>query len=244
MTVLLKLGGSVITDKTTEARVDTASLDVAVDAINAAPLDDLVIVHGGGSFGHPAAARHGVDATTGTTDAGAIADIHGAMLDLNRAVVDALATAGVAAVGVHPLSMARRDPALTVDIGAIEELREEGFVPVLHGDGVVTAGAGVTVLSGDDLIVALADPLGIDRIGLCSDVPGVFDAEGTVLDAIGSFDEVADDLRGSSATDVTGGMAHKVRVLLDLPAPAAIFGLDDLSRFLAGTSVGTTIDAS
>ncbi|MFW6045379.1 MAG: acetylglutamate kinase, partial [Natronomonas sp.] len=58
MTTVLKLGGSVITDKTEPETVDHSSLRTAAVAIGTT--DDLVVVHGGGSFGHHHAAAHGV----------------------------------------------------------------------------------------------------------------------------------------------------------------------------------------
>jgi len=60
-------------------------------------------------------------------------------------------------------------------------------VPVLHGDGVATAGAGVTVVSGDELVVELAVGLGARRVGVCSTVPGVLDSDGEVIPSIDSF---------------------------------------------------------
>ena len=98
------------------------------------------------------------------------------------------------------------------------------------------------MVSGDELVVALALGLDADRLGLCSAVPGVLDDGGDVIPDIRSFEAVADVLGGSDATDVTGGMAGKVTALLELSAPAAIFGLDDLPAFLAGERVGTTVE--
>jgi len=68
-----------------------------------------VVVHGGGSFGHHHAAEHGVSTAEGTRDAGSALAIHGAMVELNRVVVDALQDEGVPALPVHPLSAASRD---------------------------------------------------------------------------------------------------------------------------------------
>jgi len=65
--------------------------------------------------------------------------------------------------------------------------------------------------------------------------------EASVIPEIASVDDVADVLGGSDATDVSGGMAGKVRELLALDVPASIFDLDALSAFLAGERPGTTI---
>lgn len=243
MVTVLKLGGSVVTRKDEPETVDDAALDRAAAAIGATD-GDLVVVHGGGSFGHHHASRHGVSTTRGTRDAGAVRDVHGAMKRLNDAVVGALAEAGVPAVPVHPLSVASRDEdgTLTLPAGAVETMLAEGFVPVLHGDVVAQSGAGATILSGDELVAELAGALAAERVGLCSAVPGVLDEDNEVVPRIDSLESVADVLGASDATDVTGGMAGKVETLLSLSAPAAVFALDDLRAFLAGESVGTVVD--
>ncbi len=242
MTTVLKLGGSVITEKGVPETVDDEALERAAAAL--AGIDDLVVVHGGGSFGHHHADRHGVTTAEGTHDADAIRDIHGAMSRLNAAVIDALADAGVPALPVHPFSVGHRDRdgTLTLPTGQVHTMIAEGFVPVLHGDGVIHADEGATVLSGDELVVALAAALDADRVGVCSAVRGVYDDDGDVIDTITDFDEVAAALGGSDAIDVSGGMTGKVRELLALDAPAHVFDLDDLQAFLDGDQPGTRID--
>ncbi|MFC6798626.1 MULTISPECIES: isopentenyl phosphate kinase [unclassified Haladaptatus] len=244
MTTILKLGGSVITEKDGVEKIDAANLARAVHVIAEADVEDLVIVHGGGSFGHHHANKHDVSTTAGSHDPDAVLDIHEAMKRLNEVVVNRLNEEGVPAVPVHPLSAAARDEegALTLATTAVETLLGEGFVPVLHGDVIAHAGEGVTVVSGDELVTSLARSLAADRVGLCSGVPGVLDESDTVIDEIDSFEAVAPALGGSDATDVSGGMAGKVRELLALGSPADIFGLDGLAAFLAGESPGTRID--
>jgi isopentenyl phosphate kinase len=239
--ILVKLGGSVVTRKDEPETVDRGALERAAAALGTVD-EGLVVVHGGGSFGHHHAERHGIDQTAGSHDPAAVRDVHGAMKRLNDAVVGALAAAGVPAVPVHPFSLAHRDPGggVTVPTGGVAAALDEGFAPVLHGDVVVHAGEGATVLSGDELVVELARALAPDRVGLCSTVPGVL-RDGEVVERIDAFGEVVDALGGSDATDVTGGMAGKVRRLLTLEAPASVFGPGDLPGFVAGERVGTLI---
>jgi len=257
---ILKLGGSVITDKDCPETVDDDALDSVVAAIadsgvatgdaGASAGDDgaagLIVVHGGGSFGHVHAAEHGVSTTDGTHNPTAVTAIHGAMKRLNSVVVDRLQAAGVPAVPVHPLSTAARDAnsELSLPTAAVAGLRAEGFVPVLHGDVVAHADAGVTVLSGDELVTGLAERLDASRVGLCSTVPGVLDSDGDVIETIREFESVAAALGDSESTDVSGGMAGKVQELLALGAPAHIFGPDAVAGFLAGADVGTLIDGA
>jgi len=247
VTTVLKLGGSVITDKDRPEALDGPALDAAADAIGDAlssgDVDDLVVVHGGGSFGHHHASEHGVSKTEGSADAAAAVEIHGAMKTLNEFVLSRLHDRGVPAVPVHPFSAASRDGAGTLDLPTrqVATMLGEGFVPVLHGDVVAHEGEGVTILSGDEAVTAVAEGAGADRVGFCSTVPGVLDDADEVISEIGSYDEVASYLGGSDATDVTGGMAGKVRALLELGAPAAIFGPEALRAFLAGEDPGTLV---
>jgi len=240
--IAVKLGGSVITEKDRTETIDDAALD-RVAATVAGHDGPIVVVHGGGSFGHPAAQRYGLSPTAGTRDAAAVRDVHDAMRRLNDAVIDRLADHGGAPVPVHPFSAGARDRdgRLSFPTAQVGTLLEEGFCPVLHGDVVAHAGRGATILSGDELVVALASDLDADRIGLCSTVPGVLDADDTVISRIQSRDAVT-TLGASDATDVTGGMAAKVQTLLGAGVPAAVFGVDDLEAFLGGAAVGTTVD--
>ncbi|ERH10852.1 MAG: isopentenyl phosphate kinase [halophilic archaeon J07HX64] len=253
MTTVLKLGGSVLTDKHSPETVDEEALATAAEVIgkslDASPDDPRatvdehppVVIHGGGSFGHPAAAEHGVSASEGTRDSAALVDIHRAMGRLLDRVVTALHRAGVPALPVRPLSFVRRtETGLACPTRSVEAMLAEGFVPVLHGDVVVHEGAGGTVASGDDLVVALAAALGAGRVGVCSTVPGVLD-DGEVVPEIRSYESVADVLGDSEATDVTGGMAGKVQSLLTVDGPAAVFGLDELGTFLETGQAGTII---
>jgi isopentenyl phosphate kinase len=245
MTTVLKLGGSVITEKDRAETLDGPAVDRLADAVAAAGVDELVLVHGGGSFGHHHAEAHGVTTAEGSRDVEAVTDVHGAMKALNQLVLSRLHERGVPAVPVHPFSAAHRDAGGTLSLptGQVATLLGEGFVPVLHGDVVADEGTGVTIVSGDELVVELADALEADRVGLCSTVPGVLDESGAVVPTVDAFADVGDALGESDATDVTGGMAGKVRALLELGAPASIFGPHDVAGFLAGEDPGTRVGA-
>ena len=58
--IILKIGGSAITDKTGELAAKTEIINRLAEEIKRADLDNLIMVHGGGSFGHPTAAKYGI----------------------------------------------------------------------------------------------------------------------------------------------------------------------------------------
>lgn len=244
MVTVLKLGGSVITDKERPETVDVAALESAARIIGTAleDTDQLVIVHGGGSFGHHHAAAHGVSSTAGTADAPALLEIHRAMGELQDAVIDHLHARAVPALPVRPLSVASRrsDGSIEFPTTQLETMLSQDFVPVVNGDVVVDGAQGGTILGGDQIVVTLSRALGARRVGLCSTVPGVLD-DGTVVPEIEDFTEVSSVVGESEATDVTGGMAEKIRQLLELDIPASVFDLDALETFLESGSAGTVV---
>jgi isopentenyl phosphate kinase len=231
--MILKIGGSVLTDKGDEETL-SEHFDDVVRTVAEANHDDLILVHGAGSFGHPHAARHGLD------DGGhnGAHETHAAVVRLNRRVVDALNERGVDALPVHPLSCAWRDGALGFEKLPTRILRNEGFVPVLHGDVVAETGSGVSVLSGDEIAVELAEARR-DEVGMCTSAGGVLDEEGNRLERVSSVEEITE--LDEEVADVTGGITGKVESLLSLPSGGRVFGADELGEYLDGEPVGTLV---
>lgn len=246
MTTILKVGGSVITDKATPETVDTERLEAVSSVIGQHGADDLILVHGGGSFGHEAAAAANITTERGSTDPTAIRSVTDAMNRLNDAVVEALIEGGTAAVGLSPRALAVQtdDGELDIAPGAIAGLLAHDLTPVLHGDLIVHPDRGMTVVSGDRIVVALARVLEAERIGFCTGVPGVLDETETVVPTISSAADVEDYLTSPDGTDVTGGMLTKVNAMLSLDVPGAIFGIDSLETFLTSGLPGTTVRGS
>jgi isopentenyl phosphate kinase len=91
------------------------------------------------------------------------------------------------------------------------------LVPVLYGDVVVDRSLGVCILSGDQIVTYLARNLGAERVVLATNVDGVLDPEGRIIEKISSENAQSilgftDEIEG----DVTGGMKGKVAELLEL----------------------------
>ena len=175
--IILKLGGSVITDKGADCRVNRAALAGIATAIAGAPAAEIVVVHGAGSCGHPEARKYQLDSgvTHGHTEG--IGVTHDAVSSLNTAVVAALRDAGVPALGIHPLhaGVADRGRLVAFETKNLETMLSLGMVPVIHGDVVMDLSRGACIVSGDQLVRYLAVALKCTRVGLATDVPGVLD---------------------------------------------------------------------
>ena len=242
--VVLKLGGSVITDKSGECAIDHARLREIAGELAAHRETALVLVHGAGSCGHPEARRYRINDGLTADNVSGVYKTHTAVSSLNTAVVTALRDAGVEAIGVHPfdLCLAEDGRLVSFETRHIAEMTEHGIVPVLHGDVVMDRLRGSCIVSGDQLVTRLAVALGSGRVGLATDVPGVL-ANGSVVPRIDRATAATLDVGGSGKTDVTGGMRGKIAELLalaDAGIESHIFHVSKIGRFLDGTEHGGT----
>ncbi len=182
--VFLKLGGSLLTDKTRPQalRPDVlARLAVEIgDALAARPDLRLLLGHGSGSFGHVAAREHGTRAGVRTAAQWrGYAEVSRVASELNRLVVDALAVAGIPALRVQPSASALcRDGELRflAERPVIAAL-EHGLVPVVHGDVSLDDVRGGTIISTEEIFAYLAPRLRPSRILLVGEVEGVLTAD-------------------------------------------------------------------
>ena len=217
--VLLKLGGSLITDKTRPytplpAVIRRLSEEIS-QALQASPELRLLLGHGSGSFGHQAASvyhtRQGVQTAA---EWRGYAQVAAAAARLNRLVTDNLLEAGVPVVSLQPSASARcRDGRLVyLDTAPISRALAHGLTPLLYGDVSLDETRGGTIISTEDIFVYLAEHLTPQRVVLAGQTPGVLDGNGEVIPLItpAGLAEVRAALSGSHGVDVTGGMADKV----------------------------------
>jgi isopentenyl phosphate kinase len=242
--VILKLGGSVITDKGADCTVNRTALAGIAAAIAGAYAAQIIIVHGAGSCGHPEAHRYHLDKGAAVGQTEGIYVTHRVVSSLNDAVTSALREAGIAAIGIHPLhaGVADNGRLVTFESRHLEQMLALGMVPVIHGDVVMDLSRGACIVSGDQLVRYLAVALKCTRVGLATDVPGVLDG-GRVVPEITPASAHTLQIGNSTHTDVTGGMKGKIDELLGLAKAgigADIFQVSRLGDFLAGNDHGGT----
>ena len=239
--VFLKLGGSLITDKTRPYTplldmMDDLALQIAT-SLRSQPDLRLVIGHGAGSFGHVAASEYKTrdgfprpsalthrerDATEDNYWKG-FAEVWYQASSLNRHIMEALHKAGLRTIALPPSgSVIASDGQVTVwETTPIRMALAAGIVPVIFGDVVFDEVRGGTILSTENLFAYLVKAMAPDRVllaGLEDAVWEDFPARTRRLEQITpqSFEEIKHGVGGSAAADVTGGMEAKVREMLEL----------------------------
>lgn len=252
--VFLKLGGSLLTDKTRRQALRAPVLvrlaaEVAA-ALSARPDLRLLLGHGSGSFGHVAAREHGTREGVHTAaEWRGFAEVSHVASELNRLVVDALRAAGVPALRIQPSASAVcHDGELRILAERpIAVALENGLAPVVYGDVSLDEVRGGTIISTEEIFAYLAPRLRPARILLVGEVDGVLTADpasgvaGGLVETISleSAPELLQTLGGSRGMDVTGGMSTKVRDML-----ALVEAIPDLRvvRILSGLTPGLVRD--
>ena len=218
---ILKIGGSVITDKEGQLAAKTQEIDRLAGEIHGANVQNLIIVHGGGSFGHPSAEEYAIkEGYKEESQKVGFSVTHHYMTVLNGLFMDSFIWHNLPAVSVTPSSciITENGRIKQFEDASVRSLIRMGFKPVLYGDVVLDTKLGFTVLSGDQLVSALAIRFDAARIIIGVDVDGVYDADPKIVKTAKMLDHLTlAELRGlqgkfSKATscDVTGGMFGKM----------------------------------
>jgi len=220
--IVLKIGGSVITRKEKAFTANSSAIRRLAKEISHANVSQLIIIHGGGSFGHPLAKQHHIKEgfKGGGSQLLGFSKTHQAMVALNKLVVDALIQRNMPAVAISPSSfiVTKSGRIATTMEEPLKTMLQTGFVPVLYGDAVFDLDLGFTILSGDQLAASLAIQLNGERIVMGVDVDGLFTAD-PKRDAsahlirnctLRELKEMQTKITKTNIADVTGGMVGKM----------------------------------
>ncbi|MEO8607645.1 MAG: isopentenyl phosphate kinase [Chloroflexota bacterium] len=253
MLVLIKLGGSLITDKRVERSLRKTVVIQLADEIHSAlsvrPDLKIVIGHGSGSFGHFAASQNNTIAGVHTEDQWrAFAHVATVAAELNYLVGELLVDAGLPVWRIQPSASAlSKDGELDrLNIAPIQAALDHNLIPVVYGDVSLDELRGGTIISTEKIFHYVAYHLPVDQILLLGEVEGVYDVQGIVIPEItpSNYPAIQASLGGSAGVDVTGGMETKVSDMLSLVRAKPNLGIrimDGKSEgLLESTLLGTT----
>jgi len=212
--ILAKLGGSVITDKGKpfsfrEEVVSALGKEIATSH------QLVVLVHGGGSFGHPVAKEYGLTSGAYSRGGEGVSKTRDAMYALDQLVCRTLMGAGVETYPFAPfdLLVSSNEKHTRSWLG---RLLSSGLCPVTFGD-VSSYPRGFRILSGDTIMHELAKVLRPVRCVFALDVDGVYrgrkrkkEKTGNLLRTISASQ--MGKLKVGLGDDATGGIKLKLEV--------------------------------
>ena len=252
--ILLKFGGSLITDKRSdEPKINSANIN-SIGKILTAENYDIIIVHGAGSFGHPIAKKFGI--LNGKNDtkeqSDAIKETRKQVRKLNKIFCKSLNDNNLKTQAIIPSKTMKTKSRKIVSFPSnlFDEALSQEKVPVTFGDVTDDLLKGVDILSGDTLMLELANYYRPHYSIFIMDYPGVFDGDPTNSDSkiypLVNSDiatKLKDQSHASQTIDVTGGLIGKIECALEMSKVSEtwITNLGALSGFFDGKTSGSRV---
>ncbi|HPC27502.1 MAG TPA: isopentenyl phosphate kinase [Candidatus Methanomethylicus sp.] len=248
---VLKLGGSAITHKDTPFSANTACIRRLAKEISGSVGKRIILVYGGGSFGHAAAIRH-LSGGLVSSPSG-IAEVRAAMLALTMELTRGFMAEGVPIFALNPSSCLVFGNGGSIRFGgaaieAIEKALEGGLIPAMGGDIILDRGGGARILSGDTIARMLALRFRVKTLAFGTDVDGVLGPSGAIRAISRAELPGVIGMVGGRSGDVTGGMSGKLAAVRDYLSRGGrevlIFNAckpGTLARALSGSPEGTLI---
>lgn len=251
--IVLKIGGSVITQKHREGTFIRRTLLARIAAEVRATLEENpdirpIIIHGAGAGGHQLAKKYHLTENLGN-DPGRW---HGAFLTrqanqlLNLEIFKIFSRANLRVVPIHTASIItqRQKQIASCSFESINQALAHHCIPLLYGELVFDETLGMSILSGDTSAFILAEKYQAERILFASDIDGIFNKDphtnkdakriqATTLRELLENKNVS--LSGSHSVDVTGGLANKIAELAKNKLPKSLRHVSVFNGLKSGT---------
>jgi isopentenyl phosphate kinase len=262
--LVLKLGGSLLTDKSMPYKVKEEIVDrVAAEikeCIDLGLIQSLVIVHGVGSFGHPPVLKYNLH--RGFKDKEQLISMSKTQKivnELRKTIATKFLDKGIPINLMHASSMVVGNKMVIVEytFESLKGFLSLGMVPLIGGDMMYDNSMGFSVCSGDQIAVVLSRVLNAKHLMFATDVAGVYNQDpksgknAQLLKElnINDLDQFLKKLNESNKGDASGKMRGKLSSLVSNinqikeGLEIAIFSMnekDTLKKYLKGEEVKLT----
>lgn len=219
--ILIKFGGSVITDKAEYRKFKNDTVSRLADEIHRSG-EKVIIVHGAGSFGHVLSKEFGLQ--NGYSNDNQISTVARVMCDtreLSSMVVEELLSKQLPAVSVPVGSCFVADGGKLIieNVEVLQRLVDLGIMPIMFGDVVTDRKTRFSIVSGDQIMEILCKMFNPSKVIFVSDIDGLYDKNPKTdphAKMIGTVtkEKLAMIDTASNIDDVTGGVRGKMESML------------------------------
>lgn len=221
--ILIKFGGSIITDKSIPYKARPDIIKRLAQELKKIKNVSIVLAHGVGSFAHTSAKEFG--GKKGYKSKWGIAKVARDAMEINRIVMDILIEEGLPAISLRPMSMMMtREGKLKNNLfEIIEETLNQGLMPVVYGDVIWDRKWKSTIYSGETTLNEIGIYLSkkgfkVNKIIQVGETNGVYDDKGKTIPSINkkNWKSIKQYIFNSKRADVTGAMRHKIKNALHI----------------------------
>jgi isopentenyl phosphate kinase len=221
---IIKLGGSVITDKSKPYFFKQKVADRLAREIKKAD-QEIILVHGAGSFGHILAKEYQLNqGFKNKKQLTGFSLTQEKVQQLNTMMLTILHNHNIPAVAIPPhafLELTDHVPK-KIDFSLFNNYIDQGFIPVTFGDVVLDKKIGFSICSGDLLMLLLAKEFKAEKIIFVVDEDGLYtanpkkDKHATLIQeaTLKDLNRLTTSMDGHA--DVTKGMAGKLETISEI----------------------------
>ncbi|MBY9018131.1 MAG: hypothetical protein KGD66_04790 [Candidatus Lokiarchaeota archaeon] len=182
--ILLKLGGGLLTDKNKPFSIREDIVKSAVNQIIDAN-EKIILIHGGGSFGHPLAKKYnvfdGIDKSIPNQIFGVV-ETHHSMIRFNSYLIEQFLEMNYPVLSIQTSSIfiKKLNKISLESLDVLETALDLKIMPVLYGDVLFDKKGSFSILSGDEIILKLCESLksySISKVVFAMESDGLFKAD-------------------------------------------------------------------
>jgi len=156
---ILKLGGSLLTDKNKPFSLRRDVINNVIEQIIKSK-EKLILIHGGGSFGHPLAKQYNIIEGPNSEIKDQILGLvktHNAMVEFNNYIIKQFIDRNIPVISLQPSSLFFKigNEIIFNSINLLETILNLNIMPILYGDIIFSSKKSFSIISGDEIIVEL-----------------------------------------------------------------------------------------
>ncbi len=205
--LLIKLGGSIITNKKKPLSPKKKLIDKIVKSLKKIN-EDYVIVHGGGSFGHYWSVKYDMHTKPQRYSLKGVSVVKNSMIELNKIILDSFIKNKLNPYCLPPTDFVSGNKPINKKILEIKKIASSGLIPITYGDALWYGNKKSYILSGDKIMSMLAHVLKPRLSIFVLNEDGVYsDLKTRKLIYEFKNEKI---LEKKNKMDVTGGMTRKV----------------------------------
>jgi len=205
--ILIKLGGSIITNKEKPLSARSKTIDNILNQIKRIR-EPKILVHGGGSYGHYWSVKYDMHTKPAKYDMRGVSIVKNSMIDLNKIILNSAVKNRINAYCLPPTDFMNGNKPIKNKILTINEIAKSGLTPITYGDALWFGKKKSYILSGDVIMTMIGKILKPRLSIFVLDVDGVY-SNTKSKKLIRDFKKEK-PIISKNKIDVTGGMTRKI----------------------------------
>jgi isopentenyl phosphate kinase len=205
--IVVKLGGSIITKKSEYKKFNENVVDKIVNTLKTIN-DQMIIIHGGGSFGHIKSKEYGLPGHVSKRTIEGMNIVHNDMAELNLNISRIFQKNNIYNISLPVSSLVYNNKK---NYNVFSSYLNLGITPISYGDTYIH-GQNIGIYSGDNIVYDISKRFHPNFVVFFSDVDGIYDKNPKTNSDAKLLKSISGDFQHDNINaDVTGGIMNKYK---------------------------------